>query len=151
TTELGRLRTARFGERTAQREALAGEITRARLHGMPLRDAAMKNGFGVNDLRSALRGFSAADDVWRTVHADLRYEPYVRRQHAEVRRQSAMEGRRIPRGLVYAGVAGLRNEARESLERFRPETYGQAGRLEGVTPADLTLLTVHVSKSKNGR
>ncbi|HHN77108.1 MAG TPA: tRNA uridine-5-carboxymethylaminomethyl(34) synthesis enzyme MnmG, partial [Phycisphaerales bacterium] len=89
--------------------------------------------------------------VWETVLADLRYEPYVRRQHAEVRRQAVMEGRRIPRDLIFSEVVGLRSEAREALQTFRPETFGQAGRLEGVTPADLTLLAVHARKSRRGR
>ncbi len=149
-TPLGRLRSARFEDRAALRGALMREIEHARLDGVPLRSAVMKNGFGVADLRAALPGGRAPDAVWRTVLADLRYEPYVRRQHAEVRRQAVMEGRRIPPGLVFAEVAGLRNEAREALERFRPETFGQAGRLEGVTPADLALLAVHAQRTRRG-
>ncbi|HHN77909.1 MAG TPA: tRNA uridine-5-carboxymethylaminomethyl(34) synthesis enzyme MnmG, partial [Phycisphaerales bacterium] len=149
-TSIGRLRSSRFDERTAQRGALMREIEHARLGGVPLREALMKNGFGVSDLRAAMTDARAEDVVWETVLADLRYEPYVRRQHAEVRRQAVMDERRIPQDLIFSEVVGLRSEAREALETFRPETFGQAGRLEGVTPADLTLLAVHARKSRRG-
>ena len=52
--------------------------------------------------------------------------------------------------IDYGEIEGLRGEAREALTKFRPETYGQAGRLEGVTPADLTLLTIHTRKIRAG-
>ena len=53
-----------------------------------------------------------------------------------------MEHRRIPSRLDYSRIAGLRTEARDALRRFKPETFGQAARLEGVSPADITLLLI---------
>jgi tRNA uridine 5-carboxymethylaminomethyl modification enzyme len=122
-------------------------VGRARVDGVPLADAARREGFAVADLKAALPGERADEAVWKAVHADLRYAPYLRRQESEVRRQASMETRRIPAWLDFDSVEGLRNEAREALMRYRPETFGQAGRLEGLTPADLTLLTIH---ARNG-
>lgn len=77
-----------------------------------------------------------------TALADRQYEGYIKRQRALVKRFEQTERRRIPTTLDYQRIKGLRTEAREALERFRPETFGQAGRLEGISPADLTLLLV---------
>jgi tRNA uridine 5-carboxymethylaminomethyl modification enzyme len=85
--------------------------------------------------------------VWASVHADRRYEAYVARQQAEIKRQGELERRRIPVGIDFERLGALRAEARQALARFRPATFGQAARLEGVTPADLTLLGVLVKRA----
>lgn len=149
-TELGRARLALHAQRTTEIRALSDAIERTKLDGMPLKDAARREGFGIDDLRVSLPRERAHDAVWKTVHADLRYAPYLKRQAAEVKRQASMETRRIPGWVDFASVEGLRNEAREALARYKPETYGQAGRLEGVTPSDLTLLTIHATKTRRG-
>ncbi len=80
------------------------------------------------------------------VYANRRYEPYIRRQEVEIRRQAELEHRRIPDHIDFESLPNLRTEARQSLARFRPRTFGQASRLEGITPADLTLLAVLCSR-----
>ena len=91
-------------------------------------------------------GTQAEARALMTVFADRRYAPYLERQRMEVRRQEASEGKRLPEGIEYERMPHLRTEARLALARFRPRTFGQAGRLEGITPADLTLLAVMVEK-----
>jgi tRNA uridine 5-carboxymethylaminomethyl modification enzyme len=81
-----------------------------------------------------------------TVYADRRYEPYLVRQRAEIKRQAELEHRRLPENAPYESFHQMRTEARQALVRFRPATFGQAGRLEGITPADLTLLAVLVGR-----
>ena len=106
-------------------------------------------GFSEADLAAALGdGWDADRDrgVLTTVLAERQYAGYIARQRAEAKRHEAMEGRRIPAWLAFGGVSGLRTEARLALERFRPATFGQASRLEGVTPADLTVLMVACRK-----
>ncbi len=90
------------------------------------------------------------DGAWTTVHADRRYESYIARHQADTRRLLETESRRIPREVDYHALEGLRGEAAEALTRFQPDTFGQAGRLEGVTPADLTLLSVHLKRLAPG-
>lgn len=77
---------------------------------------------------------------------DARYEGYVNRQRTEVRRQERNESMAIPAELDPASISGLRNEAREALSRYRPATLGQAGRIEGITPADLTLIAIAIRR-----
>ncbi len=78
------------------------------------------------------------------VISDIQYEGYVEKQHAEIRRMTELEQRPIPAAFPYQRVPGLGNEAIAVLSRFQPATLGQAGRLAGVNPADLTLLEIAI-------
>jgi tRNA uridine 5-carboxymethylaminomethyl modification enzyme len=80
---------------------------------------------------------------------DLRYEGYVARQHAEVRRQSEYDSVAIPESLDPRAIRGLRNEAVETLARFRPRTLGQASRLAGISPADVTVVAMWVRRRQS--
>jgi len=80
------------------------------------------------------------------VEIALAYEGYIARQERQVERALRMEGRYIPEGFDYRELTGLRAEARERLMRHRPETLGQAARIEGVTPSDISLLLVHLER-----
>jgi len=87
-----------------------------------------------------------ADEVGEQVELEIKYAGYIARQHQEVERAARMEDYALTAGLDYlddGAVRGLRAEAREKLARFRPLTVGQAGRLAGVTPADVAALLVH--------
>ena len=85
------------------------------------------------------------------VMTSMRYEGYIKRQETAIRRQRDADARRIPSWLDVTGVRGLRNEAVESLARHRPATLGQAGRLAGVSPADLSLLSVAIKRGREER
>jgi tRNA uridine 5-carboxymethylaminomethyl modification enzyme len=87
------------------------------------------------------------DDVREQVEIDLTYDSYIEKQRAEVERVRRMEERRIPDWLDYDAISGFRTEARQSLKRFRPATLGQAGRLAGVTPADMAVLMVNLERA----
>ena len=79
---------------------------------------------------------------------DLRYESFIRRQDAEIARQRKAEKATIPVDLEPSEITGLRSEAAEVLGRFRPRTLGQASRLAGVNPADISLLSVAIRKHR---
>jgi len=83
---------------------------------------------------------------WVTLEADLQYAGYIRRQEEWVRRARGRESVRIGDGFDAAQVHGLRTEAREALQHFRPETLGAAGRLAGVHASDVALLEVFLSR-----
>jgi tRNA uridine 5-carboxymethylaminomethyl modification enzyme len=87
---------------------------------------------------------SIADEVATQVLYDARYAGYVARQQQEIERQQRLAARRIPEWLDYAEVPHLRAEAREKLSRIRPVSLEQAGRISGITPADLAVLCVHL-------
>jgi len=82
------------------------------------------------------------------VEVALAYEGYIARQERQVERALRMEQRHIPADLDYGALTGLRAEAGERLTRHRPETVGQAGRIEGVTPSDISLLLVHLERHR---
>jgi tRNA uridine 5-carboxymethylaminomethyl modification enzyme len=123
----------------------------ARIDGDFVRDRVRRPGYTADDLARDL-ALMPDVDVPRaalvTVHAERAYAGYIRRQHADVRRMADMEHRRLPDAMDYATIEGLRNEAAAALSRFRPDTLGQAGRLEGVNPADLTLLLVALRRRR---
>ncbi len=147
-TLLGNLRI----DRNAQFEREAAElntlIDATTYEGQPVEKLLRGQSFDVADLKRSLAGPLAHcairfdERVWRFVHAQRRYATYIIRQHAEVRRQAEMEHKPLPPETDYLAITHLRPEARQSLHRFRPRTFGQAARLEGITPADITLLSI---------
>jgi tRNA uridine 5-carboxymethylaminomethyl modification enzyme len=148
TTELGRARARVFASRRERLGAVRAAVEATTLDGEPLSRCILRAEFGLEQLCAALPGVAAPEGVWKTVHAEGRYEPYIARGEAEIRRQAELERKRLPEAVEYASLPGLRTEAVIALSRFRPATYGQAGRLEGITPADLTLLAVHLHRRR---
>jgi tRNA uridine 5-carboxymethylaminomethyl modification enzyme len=85
-------------------------------------------------------------EVAEQLETDAKYAVYLDRQSADVaafRRDETLE---LPDGLDYAAIRGLSNEVRQKLTAIRPRTIGQAGRIDGITPAALTLLAVHIRR-----
>jgi tRNA uridine 5-carboxymethylaminomethyl modification enzyme len=83
-------------------------------------------------------------EVAEQVTYDVKYAGYIAREQAEIVRQSKLADRRIPDAFDFATIRHLRAEAREKLTRVRPESLAQAGRISGITPADMALLAVHL-------
>ena len=75
----------------------------------------------------------------------LKYEGYIKRQLRQVEEARRMEERKLPVDLDYSAIPGLRLEAREKLQKIRPASFGQAGRISGVSPADLSVLMIYMS------
>jgi tRNA uridine 5-carboxymethylaminomethyl modification enzyme len=86
-----------------------------------------------------------------TLEIEAKYEGYITREANEVQRQLRMEEWRIPLDLDYGRMTGLRAEAMEKLARFRPATVGQAGRVEGVNPSDISVLLIHLTRLRGGK
>ena len=80
------------------------------------------------------------------VEVETKYAGYIERQRGEVARRQSSESLRLPADLDYSAVRGLSVEAQQKLERHRPETVGQAGRIPGITPAAISLLLVHLKR-----
>lgn len=83
---------------------------------------------------------------WETLEADVQYAGYAKRQAAWVERGAEREAMAIPADFPFDAVAGLRNEARTTMEEVRPLTLGSASRLAGVTPADVALLEIALAR-----
>ena len=88
------------------------------------------------------------DAVFENVEIALKYEGYIRRQKAQIEEMKRLEGRSLPPDLDYGGIAGLRKEAQEKLSKVRPANIGQASRISGVSPADLSVLLIWLEKGR---
>jgi len=86
-------------------------------------------------------------DVLQAVIIDAKYEGYLAKQERMVASMKALEAKKIPLDLDYNSIVHLRAEAKEKLSAFRPSTLAQASRISGITPADITVLQVHLKKS----
>lgn len=92
--------------------------------------------------------FNVSDNkqVAEQVEIQAKYEGYIERQRDEVARREVQESQPLPVDLDYARVHGLSAEVRQTLDRYRPETIGQASRISGVTPPAIALLLVHLKR-----
>jgi len=88
--------------------------------------------------------FDHGHDINQQIELNLKFAGYIKRQETEIQRFDHIESMRIPKGLEYAGVKGLRREAVETLSKHSPDNLGQASRLSGVSPADISILMVHL-------
>ena len=155
-----------------KRELIDWELGRLRRFFIPV-NADWKSRFEAKNLPSPTRSVSAADylarpDVGRDgleifdvaggetsigeeIEISLKYRGYVERQQQQVKRVQALEQRRVPNDFDYDRISAFRNEGREKLKRFRPMTVGQATRIQGVTPADVSLLMVYLERDARER
>lgn len=84
-------------------------------------------------------------DVKEQVDINIKYDGYIRRQLKQVEQFKKLESRKIPEDLDYEQIGSLRIEARQKLEAYRPISIGQASRISGVSPADISVLLVYLS------
>ena len=86
--------------------------------------------------------------VWQQAEIRLKYDGYIKRQLRQIEEFARLEEKKLPADIDYAAITGLRLEAREKLEKIRPENFGQAGRISGVSPADISVLMVYMENRK---
>jgi tRNA uridine 5-carboxymethylaminomethyl modification enzyme len=138
-------RVARLAAKAAGIEAALATLAAHRVAGTPLLELLKRPEFTWDDCVAAAPALAAVPrEVAEQVDRDVRYAGYVALDRARIERQRQLSGRPIPEGFDYASVRHLRAEAREQLARIRPRTLGQAGRVSGITPADLALVLVHL-------
>ena len=89
--------------------------------------------------------------VFEAVEIELKYEGYIKRQRADIEEARRLERKRLPQDVDYSAIQGLRLEAGEKLNKVKPENIGQAGRISGVSPADISVLLIWLaSKEREG-
>lgn len=86
-----------------------------------------------------------ADEVWQQAEIEIKYEGYIKRQREQVEKFRKNEKKRLPEDIDYNKVYGLRTEARQKLEKMRPENIGRASRISGVSPADIGVLLIYLA------
>jgi tRNA uridine 5-carboxymethylaminomethyl modification enzyme len=138
-------RLARLAAKTAGIEAAVALLAATRAEGVTLFDRLKRPEVGWQDCVAVLPSLAdVPSTVAEQVENDIRYAGYVKLERERIDRRRAVASRSIPQGFEYASVQHLRAEAREQFERIRPQTLGQAGRVRGITPADLALVLVHL-------
>jgi len=90
-----------------------------------------------------LRNLGLTDDVREQVEIEAKYEGYIQRQLRQIQRAKKMENYPLPDDFDYSKIGHLSNEARTQLNKFKPISLGQAGRIAGVSPADITVLMIY--------
>jgi tRNA uridine 5-carboxymethylaminomethyl modification enzyme len=107
---------------------------------------------GIDEVLSHIMAVDGMDRVGREVleraAISIRYHGYIEKQGREIAHFKKLEHEKIPEQFTYLAISGLRTEAREKFSRFRPISLGQAGRIEGITPGDLAVLSVHLKRFK---
>jgi tRNA uridine 5-carboxymethylaminomethyl modification enzyme len=102
----------------------------------------------LNQIKKIAPDFDFEPNYAMEIAIQLRYEGYLAKEREQVRRMTNLEEKRIPDDIEYAQVPNLAREAREKLEKYRPLNIGQASRISGINPADLTALLFYLEKIK---
>ncbi|HAM71420.1 MAG TPA: tRNA uridine-5-carboxymethylaminomethyl(34) synthesis enzyme MnmG [Verrucomicrobiales bacterium] len=145
--EIGLLGKRNYEQFTLKRQQVREELERlesTRVDGELLAKQLRRPGMSYHQLPNRREDLPTA--VTEQVEITLKYASYIERQEEEVERFRTMEEKQIPAWVDYATVHSLRKEARQKLSQIRPTTIGQASRISGVTPADLSILLVHLRR-----
>ena len=147
--ELERLESTHIPPSVALTEMLEAKGTAPALNGVSLADLLRRPQVEYRDLTpfdSARPSLPSA--VTDQVCIRLKYEGYIKRQAKQIEDFTRLEDRPIPSDIDYSDVTGLRIEAREKLSRIRPVSFGQAGRISGVSPADISVLMIYTEQKR---
>jgi tRNA uridine 5-carboxymethylaminomethyl modification enzyme len=155
--QLGLIDRSRYEAVEAKREAIASEIRRLnKAHFVPPSDERATSGAAFlrrpettyeTLLSLGVGSPELSREAREQVEIEVKYQGYIDMQSKEIDRVRRLEERRIPDDVDYAALAGLRFEAGQKLNKFHPATIGQASRMDGVTPADIAVLLVHLEKA----
>ncbi len=143
---VGANRVKLLAEKSRLLETARESASTVRVGGETLLHVMKRPEFRIEDLPPALRE-KANDEIWELLETDVKYDGYIRRHNEQLQSINAARANRIPVEINYASVPGLRSEARQKLAKVRPENIGQAGRISGVTPSDLGILTIWIKKN----
>jgi len=107
----------------------------------------IKRGISINEIREKFSAFDGLTfDTLETIETDYKYEGYLKKGLEQIERAKKLEEKKLPKDIDYMKIDGLRMEARESLNKIKPDNLGQAGRIFGVNPADIAVLMVYLKK-----
>jgi tRNA uridine 5-carboxymethylaminomethyl modification enzyme len=144
-------RIARLEAKLAEIDATLAVLAGHRVDGVTLADRLKRPEVRWEHVVAARPELVAVSrDVATQIETDIRYAGYLAVERERIAKRQQLAERIIPEGFDYAAVRHLRAEAREKLERIRPRTLAQAGRMSGITPADLALVLVSLDR-RDGR
>ena len=136
----------RFQEKLRLLEEARLVVVGTKLRGVPIAQLLKRPSFGVSQLPAEILSCVPAT-IWELVETDLKYEGYAARQLEQNRQLEHRKEQVIPDGVDYSQISGLRSETRQKLATLRPLSIGQAARISGITPADLAIISIWLSKN----
>src|SRR6266403_745835 len=143
---VAKARYDRFQEKMRLLKEVRVVVAETKLRGVPIARLLKRPDFGVPKLpREFLCSVPTA--IWELVETDLKYEGYAARQLVQNRQLERRKEQVIPDGVDYSQISGLRSETRQKLATLRPPSIGQAARISGITPADIAIISIWLSKN----
>ncbi len=142
-------RWVKFQKKTEDIDKLKGYLTSTRSDGQSLWQQLRKPGSNVAKTLAQnpeIRNMNLGSDVLQAAIIDAKYEGYLAKQQRLAAGLQTLDNKKLPLDLDYNTITHLRAEAKEKLSLFRPSTLGQASRISGITPADITVIQVHLKK-----
>jgi len=139
-------RYARFQEKMRLLEEARSTAIGMKVRGVPISQLFKRPDFGVQNLPPEVLACVPVP-IWELVETDCKYEGYAARQSEQDRQLERRKEQVIPDGLDYSKISGLRSETRQKLATLRPASLGQAGRISGITPADVAIISIWLSKN----
>jgi tRNA uridine 5-carboxymethylaminomethyl modification enzyme len=139
-------RYARFQEKMRLLEEARATAIGTMIRGVPISQLFKRPDFSVQNLPLEILS-CVPDPIWELVETDFKYEGYAARQSEQNRQLERRQDQVIPDGLDYSKINGLRSETRQKLATLRPTSVGQAARISGITPADVAIISIWLSKN----
>ena len=146
---VGSGRNAAFREKMSSLEACREAASDTKCDGIPILQLLKRPTFSYTSIPPEIQSIASAE-IWKLVEADVKYEGYAARQALQNKELSRKSLQRIPDGFDFARIAALSSETQQKLAKVRPLTLGQAARISGVTPADISILSIWLIKNNLG-
>lgn len=143
---VGKGRWTRYREKKRLLEQARLLAAQTKLNGLPISQLLKRPEFGANDLPLELLSLLPIE-IWQLVETDFKYEGYAARQSDQNRQLERRQQQVIPNWLNYNEIPGLRSETRQKLATTRPNSLGQAARISGITPADISIISIWLYKN----
>ena len=143
---VGHGRWTRYNEKVRLLDQARLLAVQTKLNGLPIAQLLKRPEFGPNDLPLELLSLLPIA-IWQLVETDFKYEGYAARQSDQNRQLERRQQQVIPNWMNYDEIPGLRSETRQKLATTRPNSLGQAARISGITPADVSIISIWLSKN----
>ena len=143
---ISKSRHARFQQKMRLLDLARSTAVETKFRGIPIAQLFKRPNFRMQDLPPDI--FSCVPTaIWELVATDFKYEGYATRQREQNRKLEQRSDQLIPNGLDYNNISGLRSETRQKLANLRPGSIRQAARISGITPADVAIVSIWLSKN----
>jgi tRNA uridine 5-carboxymethylaminomethyl modification enzyme len=149
--ELGLISKAVFDKHAARRESIdrwIEKIRGQRYQNVSMEQYLRRPEVNLKEVLGVMNEQIGDNDIENKIEVEVKYAGYVQREIGMISRMKQYDDKKIPADIVYQDVKGLGREAREKLEKVAPISLGQASRISGITPCDVSLLAVYIEKQR---